>query len=43
MFGHLRKVHTDDIRFCDRCSSVCGRRCQADAFAQRTFEQGCVA
>lgn len=33
------RLDEDTIRFCDRCSSVCDRRCQADAFARRTLDQ----
>ena len=32
------QVREDDVRFCDRCSSVCERRCEADAFARRAFD-----
>lgn len=36
----FRKSQLDgDVRFCDRCSSLCDRRCQADALSRQTFDQ----
>lgn len=40
MFKLLRKSSDSaEIRFCDRCSSVCDQRSQADAIYERARDQ----
>jgi hypothetical protein len=39
MFRFRRDPEPPDVRFCDRCASVCDRRCQADELRRQTLLQ----
>ncbi len=39
MLRFLRTTDPPDVRFCDRCASVCDRRCDAEALRRETLDQ----
>ncbi|MGZ4388366.1 MAG: hypothetical protein ACXVZL_03190 [Gaiellaceae bacterium] len=39
MLRFLRDTEPPDFWFCDRCASVCDRRCQADELRRQTLLQ----